>query len=302
MEEAQAVYYTFEDWEIGLIVLTTIVITAFLVALLVKKRDREKLEYMLDAFEDGEYNFMFKDNTKFNKALNRIKWLLERKRQQNEQKSWEKLIRVLTHEIMNTVSPIASLSEALSKQISRPEEEKKTNIQAGLETISSSSKDLIRFVESYRELAGVARPIMKALMLDSLINKAIELTSEQCAQAGAECSYTPKTDDILIYADESQISRIFINLIKNAIQANARHIDITAEIDDNEYTIIRVSNDGAPISPESQEQIFIPFFTTKQDGSGIGLSLSRQIMCAHNGALDLTCSDAKKTEFTLIFK
>ena len=139
-------------------------------------------------------------------------------------------------------------------------------------------------------------------MLDQLVNKVIELTREQCLEEGVLCTYYPKTDDILIYADESQISRILINLIKNAIQAKATHIHISAEIDSNEQTLIHVSNDGVPISPESQEQIFIPFFTTKQDGSGIGLSLSRQIMRAHNGTIDLTRSDDQGTEFTLTFK
>ena len=117
-----------------------------------------------------------------------------------------------------------------------------------------------------------------------------------------ECTYHPDTDDILIYADESQISRILINLIKNAIQAGASHIRIGAEIDSNEQTLIHVENDGAPITPESQEQIFIPFFTTKPEGSGIGLSLSRQIMRAHNGTLELTKSDEQSTEFTITFK
>ena len=106
----------------------------------------------------------------------------------------------------------------------------------------------------------------------------------------------------MIYADESQISRILINLIKNAVQAGAKHVSITASIDSSERTIIKVANDGAPITPEAQEQIFIPFFTTKRDGSGIGLSLSRQIMRAHNGMLDLTRSDEECTEFTMIFK
>lgn len=287
---------------IAVIVLLAIVITAVVTAIHVRWKDRKKLEYMLDAFEDGEFNFRFKDNTRFNKAMNRIKWIIERKRQQDEQESWTKLIRVLTHEIMNTVSPIASLSEALSQYANMPEQEREMDIKAGLETIASSSKDLISFVESYRELAGVARPVLKALMLDPLINKVIDLTREQCSAGGARCTYLPKTDDILIYADESQISRILINLIKNAIQARARHVLITAEIDSNEQTLIHVLNDGDPISPESQEQIFIPFFTTKQDGSGIGLSLSRQIMRAHNGMLDLTRSDDGGTEFTLTFK
>lgn len=291
-----------EDWQTIIAVVIIVVLAVIVTAVYVREKDRKKLEYMLDAFEDEEYNFRFKESSKFNKTLNRVKWIVERRRQQYEQESWTKLIRVLTHEIMNTVSPIASLSEALSHSANVPEEDREMDVKAGLETIASSSKDLIRFVESYRELAGVAKPILKALMLDALVNKVIELTSEQCVTSGVCCSYKPKTEDILIYADESQISRILINLIKNAIQAGAKHIWITAEIDSNEQTHIHVANDGLPITPESQEQIFIPFFTTKPEGSGIGLSLSRQIMRAHNGTLELTRSDKESTEFTMTFK
>ena len=289
-------------WEIILILVAAIVLTAIITAVYIREKDRKKLEYMLDAFEDGEYNFRFTEDSKFNKALNRIKWIVERRRQQNEQESWTKLIRVLTHEIMNTVSPIASLSDALSHYIDIPEERREIDVKAGLETISTSSKDLIKFVESYRELAGVAKPIKKGLMVDDLVRKVIDLTHEQCAAVGASCSYKAESEDILIYADESQISRILINLIKNAVQAGAKHVSITASIDSSEQTIIKVANDGAPITPEAQEQIFIPFFTTKRDGSGIGLSLSRQIMRAHNGMLDLTRSDNECTEFTMKFR
>ena len=217
-------------WAIILIAIVAVMTIIVVTVIYVREQDRKKLEYMLDAFEDNELNFRFQDNSRFNKTLNRIKWILERKRQQDEQESWTKLIRVLTHEIMNTVSPIASLSEALSHWANVPEKEREMDLKAGLETIASSSNDLIGFVQSYRELAGVARPIMKALMLDHLVNKVIGLTLEQCNEAGAVCTYCPKTDDILIYADESQIFRILINLIKNAVQAGAKHILITAEI------------------------------------------------------------------------
>ena len=277
------------------------VVIMVVTALYVREKDRKKLEYMLDAFEDDEYNFRFQENSKFNKTLNRVKWIVERRRQQYEQDSWTKLIRVLTHEIMNTVSPIASLSEAMKRDAERPEQEREMDLKSGLDTIASSSKDLIRFVESYRELAGVAKPVLKALMLNPLVDKVIELTSGKCNEAGVRCTYKSQTDDILIYADEAQISRILINLIKNAVQAGAKNITIRAEIDSNDRTLVHVANDGAPISPESQEQIFIPFFTTKQDGSGIGLSLSRQIMRAHNGTLDLVRSDEHGTEFLMVF-
>ncbi|MDD6252503.1 MAG: HAMP domain-containing sensor histidine kinase [Bacteroidales bacterium] len=289
-------------WGLILTVVAAIILTAVITALYVRMKDRRKLEYMLDAFEDGEYNFRFRDEGRFNKALNRIKWVVDRRRQQNEEESWSKLIRVLTHEIMNTVSPIASLSDALSKSVGGAGEHPGIDIKSGLETISSSSRNLIKFVESYRELAGVARPVKKALMVDELVGNVLELTREDCIAASCTCTYKASDEDILIYADESQISRILINLIKNAVQAGAHNISIVAGIDEDEQTFINVTNDGAPISPSSRDQIFIPFYTTKANGSGIGLSLSRQIMLAHNGRLDLTRSDSSGTRFTLIFR
>ena len=216
---------------------------------------------------------------------------------QNEQESWTRLIRVLTHEIMNTVTPIASLSETLLDFDNVNEE-----VRSGLNTISQSSRNLIRFVESYRNLTRVASPLKKAFYLRDLVERVISLTREQTVISGAVCTYIERSDDVLLYADEGQIAQILINLIKNAIQADARNIVITAEINPSEHIIINVSNDGRPISKESQEEIFIPFYTTKQEGTGIGLSLSRQIMRLHNGTLNLTRSDEKGTVFTLIFR
>lgn len=219
---------------------------------------------------------------------------------ENEQESWSKLIRVLTHEIMNTVTPIASLSETLSSYMEGKDTD--SAVLAGLETISQSSRDLIKFVESYRNLTRVAAPVKKAFYVREMIERVLQLTSQQTSEAGAICTYTEKSDDILLYADESQISQILINLVKNACQAGAHKIDITAEIDLSDSVFIHVSNNGRPISKESREEIFVPFFTTKQDGTGIGLSLSRQIMRLHNGTLTLTGSDEKATVFTLFFK
>lgn len=216
---------------------------------------------------------------------------------QNEQESWTKLIRVLTHEIMNTVTPIASLSETLLDFENVNEE-----VRSGLGTISQSSRSLIRFVESYRNLTRVAAPVKKAFYFRDLAERVINLTKEQAIISGARCTYVEKSDDVLLYADEGQITQIMINLVKNAIQADARTIEITSEISLSEHIIINVSNDGRPISKESQEEIFIPFYTTKQEGTGIGLSLSRQIMRLHNGTLNLSRSDEKGTVFTLLFK
>lgn len=223
--------------------------------------------------------------------------------EENETESWTRLIRVLTHEIMNTVTPIASLSDALLNSVGpdgkvlAPED-----LRAGLETISASSHGLIKFVNSYRGLTRVPAPVKKAFMVRELVEKVLDLSAQALKEGGTEASFVEKTEDVLLYADEGQISQILINLVKNAVQAGARQIRITADLDIRDSVVIEVANDGAPISPASQEEIFIPFFTTKQDGSGIGLSLSRQIMRLHGGTLRLTRSDDKGTVFSLLFR
>ena len=216
---------------------------------------------------------------------------------ENEQQSWSKLIRVLTHEIMNTITPIASLSDTLLTFDGADED-----IRNGLSTISESSKGLIKFVDSYRNLTRVAPPVKKAFYFKELAERVINLTREQTIMSGAVCTYVEKSEDVLLYADEGQITQILINLVKNAVQAEAKNIEITAEINLSEHIIINVTNDGHPISKESQEEIFVPFYTTKQEGTGIGLSLSRQIMRLHNGSLSLSKSDSHSTVFTLIFR
>lgn len=219
---------------------------------------------------------------------------------ENEQESWTRLIRVLTHEIMNTVTPIASLSDTLSQYMDSDTDT--AVIKSGLETISQSSKSLIRFVESYRNLTRVATPVRKAFLVRELMERVIRLAEQQSDDRSVRMTYTEKADDILLYADEGQISQILINLVKNGIQAGATAIEIVSEMDLSENVLIHVINNGRPISKESQEEIFVPFYTTKQEGTGIGLSLSRQIMRLHNGSLRLTRSDSSSTIFTLQFK
>jgi len=255
---------------------------------------------MMDALEDGELNFRFQDNSRFNRTLNRIRTIFEKQAQAREQDSWTKLIRVLTHEIMNTVSPIASLSDALAKSVDE-QGRSAMDLKAGLETISESSDNLIRFVETYRELSGVSRPIRKAVNVQEMTDSVVNLNHEMLTASGVTCTCSTQPN-LVIYADESQISRILINLMKNALQAGAKHLNITAETAKDDVVIIRVTNDGAPIPPAAREQIFVPFYTTKPDGSGIGLALARQIMRQHDGSIDLIQSDSNQTIFELRFR
>ena len=292
---------TFTVWHIVGASAIVAIIAAVFATIRTRQKDIKKVAYMMDALEDGELNFRFQEKNKFNHTLNRIRTIFEKQRQAHEQDSWTKLIRVLTHEIMNTVSPIASLSDAMAKSVDK-NGHSELDIKAGLETISDSSKNLIDFVQTYRQLSGVAKPIRKALDLRELMDSVIGLNSEFAASCGATCKYRPAEDDLMIYADEGQISQILINLIKNALQAGAKHIDITAKMGRDDDVIIQVTNDGEPIPVSAQEQIFIPFYTTKKEGSGIGLSISRQIMRNHNGSIELVRSDAQQTVFELRFR
>lgn len=292
---------TFTLWQLIGTAIIVAVVVAVIAVVHTRRKDIRKVAYMMDALEDGELNFRFQDKNKFNRTLNRIRTIFEKQRQAHEQDSWTKLIRVLTHEIMNTVAPISSLSDALAKSMDE-NGHSELDVKEGLETISDSSKNLIDFVQTYRQLSGVARPIKKALVLQDLMNQVISLNSEFVSSSGAICTYHPLEPDLMIYADEGQISQIFINLIKNAVQAEAKQIRITAKLGADDEVIIQVANDGKPIPVSSQEQIFIPFYTTKKEGSGIGLSISRQIMRNHNGSIELLQSNAAQTIFELWFR
>ena len=284
-----------------LITLTATVLAIVATALFVYRHLVNKVTYMMDSLEDGELNFRFVENSRFNRALNRIRYIYEQQRQQYEQDSWTKLIRVLTHEIMNTVAPIASLSDALSKSVDE-NGNSEMDIKAGLSIISDSSNNLIKFVQTYRQLSGVARPLRKAISLKELIDKTITLERENLAAHSATCKYQTLNIDLMIYADEGQIQQILINLIKNALQAGASKVIIESGNLTADDVFLRVSNNGAPIPTNNQEQIFIPFFTTKAEGSGIGLSISRQILRQHNATIALLRSDENETVFEMVFK
>ena len=280
-------------WLWILIVVVAVVLTAVVTTWLVRKQDTRKVSFMMDSLEDGEMNFRFRDNSNLNRALNRIRGIFTRRTAVDEAASWSKLFRVMTHEIMNTVAPIASLSDALSKDDS-------LDVKTGLETISSSSKDLIRFVESYRSMIKQAPPVRKAVMVDEMMERVLNLNKIRLKEQGVTISYTQKTPDLLIYIDESQIMQVLNNLIKNAVQAEANSIRITAELNSEDRTVISVTNNGKPVPLRQQEEIFVPFYTTKPNGTGIGLSLSRQIMTRHNGMLSLIQSDEKTTTFVMV--
>lgn len=233
-------------------------------------------------------------------ALNDINMELDDK----EIESWIRLTRVLTHEIMNSVTPITSLSETLLSMTGHQEKE----IGQGLQTIHTTGKGLLAFVESYRKFTHIPFPIPSLFYVKPFIERMVELGIElgkhqyPCHSIAFQVEIVPT--DLIVYADENLISQVVINLLKNAIESIGMQPDgritIHAYCNEAEEVFIEIKNNGPSIPPEVAEQIFIPFFTTKEGGSGIGLSISRQIMRLSDGSINLIAD--KETKFILKFK
>lgn len=221
---------------------------------------------------------------------------ITREMENNESESWTRLIRVLTHEIMNTVTPVASLSSALSQNLDSYSAE---DIRSALGTIASSSEGLISFVQSYRSLTHISAPVRKAFYLKDLVNDSVNIAKANWPSVNV--LYRELSSDVILYADYGQMSQVLNNLIKNAVQAGAGNVSITASIDKREQTVIDIANDGEPISASSQEQLFVPFYTTKgSSGTGVGLSLCRQIVRLNGGTIKLSSSTQEATVFTIV--
>lgn len=221
---------------------------------------------------------------------------ITREMENNESESWTRLIRVLTHEIMNTVTPVASLSSALSQNLDSYSAE---DIRSTLGTIASSSEGLISFVQSYRSLTHISAPVRKAFYLKDLVNDSVNISKANWPSVNV--LYRELSSDVILYADYGQMSQVLNNLIKNAVQAGAWNVSITASIDKREQTVIDIANDGEPISASGQEQLFVPFYTTKgTSGTGVGLSLCRQIVRLNGGTIKLSSSTPEATVFTIV--
>ena len=210
--------------------------------------------------------------------------------------SWIKLIRVLTHEIMNTITPVTSLSETLLKELdneeqnaAEPQPTEQAKLKQGLETIHKTGTELLAFVNNYRRFTHVPQPQPALFYVEPFLKRMAMLCNRE-----VEIAVTPK--DLLAYADESLISHVVTNLLKNAVEAfndlqsiptTKPFIRLHAYTNEQESVIIDVSNNAGLIPDDIASHIFIPFFTTKPEGSGIGLSLSRQIMRVSGGSLSL---------------
>ncbi|NJN41427.1 MAG: GHKL domain-containing protein [Flammeovirgaceae bacterium] len=234
--------------------------------------------------------------------------------QKQELQAWQNLTRVLRHEIMNSITPISSLTSTLKDVLDHDLKKKNghyelksegaVDLREGIETIESRSKGLIKFIDAYREYTSLPPPVIKTVLLKDLLEKVAQFLKQEIKNSKIEFLLTCQSEYLTIQADEEMIEQVLINLIKNSLEAiehtSSSKIELNGGYDENSV-IIEVIDNGPGIIKEALDKIFVPFFTTKQTGSGIGLSLSRQIMQMHNGNLTVHSDPYLKTVFTLRF-
>ena len=215
-----------------------------------------------------------------------------------EVESWEKLTRILTHEIMNSLAPVTSISHTLLAQ-----SDDTATVRQGLETIHATSDRLLRFVDSFRAVTRIPAPQKAPFYLSELVAESLSLIPHE----GIEVEVSIEPEDTMLYADRVLMSQVMVNLLKNATEALFtqdcdRKITIRSTIDAEERIQIEITNNGKAIPAEVAENIFTPFFTTKTDGSGIGLAVSRQIVRLHGGSLRLKHNEKSRVTFAVVLE
>ncbi len=236
-------------------------------------------------------------------SLQDIKTQLE----QSELEAWQKLIKVLTHEIMNSVTPIKSLTYSMQKVLESANENKNLDesLIKGLNAIEKRSKGLLDFVESYKNLTQIQKPVYERVQIKSLVENVTQLMSKELEKHHITVKIEMNPEDISIIADEKLITQVIVNLILNSLKAmggkNNKILKIESSGLEKNRVYIKVSDNGKGISPEILDKIFVPFFSTYENGSGIGLSFARQVMVLHNGRIDVQSNTEKGTVFTLSF-
>jgi nitrogen fixation/metabolism regulation signal transduction histidine kinase len=235
--------------------------------------------------------------------------------EQKEIEAWHKLIRILTHEIMNSITPISSLSETMQSMLSDKSGRQKLledlqdetigDIRFSLKTIQKRSESLLDFVENYRTLTRVPKPSVEPVQVKSFFLSIENLMREEFLRHAITCKVTLGDENQHIRFDPVLIEQVMINLLRNAIHAledrKGKWIEIKTYNQEN-HTIVEVSDNGKGIPENELKDIFIPFFSTKKEGSGIGLSLSKQIMSLHHGRISVSSRINEGTSFYLLFK
>lgn len=236
--------------------------------------------------------------------------------QSNELEAWQNLTKVLRHEIMNSITPISSLVDSLRTILDEDsyvqqeglliKKDGFQDMQEGLETIANRSRGLVTFVNAYRDYTNIPKPNKELVKVKSLFENVLNLMKEELKNVEVKVEVKINPEDFELSCDVDQITMILINLIKNASESLVNQADrtiwLSALNQGDMGTIIQVEDHGPGIVPEALERIFVPFYTTKKTGSGIGLAISRQIMNLHKGSLQVKSKPNEKTIFTLNFR
>jgi two-component system, NtrC family, nitrogen regulation sensor histidine kinase NtrY len=230
---------------------------------------------------------------------------------ETESKAWQKLLSVLTHEIMNSIAPISSLAETLKDRLQQSvgslnnESGSVDDLEIGIETIKRRSEGLLKFAETYRNLNKITTPNLKKVYVRDVFENLLQLMQPTLEQKNIELETILKETDLTLEADTNLLEQVLINLVVNAIEAvkdkTGPRIVLTAYTTSNRKTVIKVADNGHGIPAEVLDKIFIPFFSTKKSGSGIGLSLCKQIMMLHKGNIQTQSVEGEGTAFLLQF-
>jgi two-component system nitrogen regulation sensor histidine kinase NtrY len=275
------------------------------------ERNGEEVQLSIYAIELVQMNKEFKLI-----SIQNIKSELDEK----EMDAWQNLIRVLTHEIMNSVTPISSLAATIEGElesrmkdgvvdVSTLNSEDFDDFYQSLKTIHNRSESLIKFVSDFRNLTRIPMPKPEEVEVCELLNHIVSLMKHDIKRSDIELTTYVEPKDLMLYVDKEQIEQVLINIVKNAIQALASHdehegqkrLNINATINQDDKIQIGIKDNGPGIEEEALKKIFIPFFTTKKSGSGIGLSLSKQILRKHNAIITVNSEIEKGAEFLLKF-
>lgn len=221
-----------------------------------------------------------------------------------EIESWQKLIRVITHEIMNSITPIASLSATLYESLQKQpiDAETLTDITAGMNAIKNRSESLTEFVDSYRQIARVPKPEARHFDIGETVKRIVGLYENTAKEKGVTISYHVDTADLDVFADERQVEQVLTNMVNNAIDAVGAEGKISLHaVHDEKNVTLTIADNGKGIELDYLDKIFIPFFTTKQHGSGIGLTLSRQLLYNNRASVSVKSEVGKGTVFIIKF-
>ncbi len=225
--------------------------------------------------------------------------------EEQEMQAWHNLIRVLTHEIMNSMTPIASLAGTANGMVKNLDIDNETarDLNDALGTIEKRSQGLISFIDDYRQLTRIPLPQFQRVKVSEIFGRVTQMVQENCQRAGIAFSIAVKPDDMSLTIDPGQIEQVLLNLVKNASEALAGQdngtIQLTAGLDENSSPVLAVADNGPGIDPDILENIFIPFYTTKSEGNGIGLSLSKEIVRRHKGRLEVESTPGDGAVFKL---